>query len=295
MFPLWINKEYIGERKFGMGVFEMSGSGVFEADQYIRKFYVMNPLRETVIRDVIKTVNLPPGGRGLDVGCGIGLNTVMLAEAVGPGGHVAGLDMNKESLAEARLVADRSGLGERVTLVEGDAERLPFGDNAFDFACSIDCVGYVPMDTVPLLRDLARVVRPGGLVFIIVWSSQKLLPGHPVLEAGLNATSAGIAPFAAGMPPDRHFMRAPGWFVRAGLGKPEVRTLAQDICAPLSDGIREGLAELFQMRWGESLGEVAPDVREEYRRLCSADSPDFILNKPDYYAFFTYTCFVAKS
>ena len=44
-----------------------------------------------------------------------------------------------------------------------------------------------------LVKELARVVKPGGSVALLAWSSEKLLPGHPLLEGHLNATSAGIA------------------------------------------------------------------------------------------------------
>jgi SAM-dependent methyltransferase len=147
------------------------------------------------------------------------------------------------------------------------------------------------MEPLPLLRELARVVKPGGGVAILGWSSQQLLPGYPLLEARLNATSAGIAPFAEGNRPERHFLRALGWFREAGLQERTARTFAGDVHPPLSDDVRSALLSLFEMRWGNPQSELSPEDWAEYERLCQPGSPDFLLDLPDYYAFFTYSMF----
>jgi demethylmenaquinone methyltransferase/2-methoxy-6-polyprenyl-1,4-benzoquinol methylase len=124
-----------------------------------------------------------------------------------------------------------------------------------------------------------------------IWSSQQLLPGYPLLEARLNATAGGIAPFVQGKKPGLHFMRMQGWLRKAGLKKVAARTFVGNVCAPLSDESRGALTLLFQMRWEEAQSEVSPGDREQFRRLCQPGSKDFILNLPDYYAFFTYSLF----
>jgi demethylmenaquinone methyltransferase/2-methoxy-6-polyprenyl-1,4-benzoquinol methylase len=169
--------------------------------------------------------------------------------------------------------------------------RLPFEDDSFDWVWSVDCVGCAPGEPLPLLKELARVVKPGGSVAILGWSSQQLLPGHPLLEAHLNATSAGIAPFAEAKRPEQHFLRALGCFREAGLEKPTARTFAGDVHAPLSDDIRNALMSLLHMRWRNPQSELSPEDWAEYQRLCRPGSPDFVLDLPDYYAFFTYSMF----
>ena len=94
------------------------------------------------------------------------------------------------------------------------------------------------------------MVKPGGSVAIIAWSSQQLLPGYPVLEAHLNATSSGIAPFEEGAAPELHFSRMMRWFRRAGMDGVTARTFAGDVCAPLSDKIRSALTALIEIRSG---------------------------------------------
>ncbi len=70
----------------------------------------------------------------------------------------------------------KAGLSERISFREGDVNKLPFADETFDWAWSMDCVGYAPIEPLPLVKELARVVKPGGSVAILAWSSEKLLP-----------------------------------------------------------------------------------------------------------------------
>jgi demethylmenaquinone methyltransferase/2-methoxy-6-polyprenyl-1,4-benzoquinol methylase len=145
-----------------------------------------------------------------------------------------------------------------------------------------------------MVKELARVVKPGGSVAILAWSYEKLLPGYPLLEARLNATSAGIAPFVKGKKPGSHFLRALGWFRDAGLEECTAQTFVGDAHAPLTDDLRSALTALFQMRWPGVESELNQENWEEFQRLCLPESPDFILNHTDYYAFFTYSMFHGK-
>jgi len=265
-----------------------------DMDTYAHKLYMSDFLRAPIIRSAIQALQLPSGSRGLDAGCGIGSHTLLLAEAVGPGGHVTGLDLSPEFLVHAREIAKKSSLSEQVSFLEGDVNKLPFCEDTFDWVWSVDCVGYAPLEPLPLVKELARVVKPGGSVAILGWSSQQLLPGYPLLEARLNATSLGIAPFVKGKRPELHFLRALGWFCDAGLEEPRAQTFVGDVHAPLSDDVRSALMSLFQMRWGEPKSEVTREDWAEFQRLSQPESPDFILNLPDYYAFFTYSMFRGK-
>lgn len=258
---------------------------------YVNSLLLSQPLRESIMRDVIKSMQLPAASYGLDVGCGIGLNTIVMAEALGSGGRVVGLDNGEVLLMKARAVISESEVSERISLKKGDARNLPFPDQCFDWACSIDCVGALDLDPALLLKELRRVVKPGGKVCIAIWSSQMILPGYPLLETRLNASSAGIAPFAVGMAPERHIMRALGWFKQNGFTDNRAKTFVRDICPPLNDKIVAALTDLFTMRWGSNAKEVSPEVWHDYQRLCQPASPDFILRNPDYYAFFTYSLF----
>lgn len=253
---------------------------------------VFNPLMEPVVASAIRALRLPAGSRGLDAGCGIGLQALLLAEAVEPAGHVTGLDISPESLSYAVGVAGKSSFSRQISFQQGDVRNLPFESGGFDWAWSSCCVGYAAfLDPLSTLRELARVVKPGGTVAIFVWSSEKLIPGYPLLEARLNATSSGIAPFSAGKSPKLHYARALGWFGDVGMAGPVARTFVGDAHAPLSEEVRAALAALFEMRWPGVEFELSEEDRAEYRRLCLPESPEFVLNLPDYYAFYTCSMF----
>jgi len=265
-----------------------------DMDTYAQKLAVTDPLADPVVRLAIQALHLLPGSRGLDAGCGIGLQALLLAEAVGPAGHVTGLDLSPQLLVHAREIAEKAGLSERISFQQGDVHRLPFDDDTFDWVWSANCVGYNPAEPLPLLRELKRVVKPGGTVAILAWSSQQLLPGYPLLEARLNATSSGIAPFVKGKRPELHFLRALGWFREAGLEEPTAQTFVGDAHAPLGDDMRSALIALLDMRWPGAQSELTAEDWAEFQRLCQPESPDFILDLPDYYAFYTYSMFRGK-
>jgi demethylmenaquinone methyltransferase/2-methoxy-6-polyprenyl-1,4-benzoquinol methylase len=266
-----------------------------DTDAYIRGLTIFNPLMEPVVQSAIRLLEVPAGSRGLDAGCGIGLQALLLAEAVGPSGHVTGLDISPEFLHHAEEMVSACGRPEQISFRDGDVRQLPFDDGAFDWAWSSCCVGYSgSLEPLQTLRELARTVKPGGSVAILVWSSEKLLPGYPLLEARLNATSPGMAPFGRGRGPELHFLRALGWFREAGLEEPTARTIAGDAHSPLSDNVRDALIALFEMRWPGAEAELTEEDRAEYRRLCLPESPDFIVHHPDYYAFFTCSMFSGK-
>ena len=261
------------------------------ADDLIQRGLEMNPLREPLLRTVIRHLQLPNGSRGLDVGSGLGLQARLLAEAVGPHGHVTGLDLSPELIRYAEAMANESGLSDRLSFQEGNASRLPYADDTFDWIWSSDFAGYPVGELLPLLREFSRVVKPGGTIAILAWTAQNLLPGHPLLEAQLNATCSAYLPHIRGAQPESHFARALGRFHEAGLVDVEVRSFTGDAQAPLSGEIRTALISLFEMLWGEQQPEVSTEVWEGYLRLCQPESPEFILDIPDYHASFTYSMF----
>jgi demethylmenaquinone methyltransferase/2-methoxy-6-polyprenyl-1,4-benzoquinol methylase len=263
-------------------------------DAYIQRLLEANPLREPVLRSAIQALQLPAGSRGLDIGCGIGLQELLLAEAIGSAGHVTGMDILPEFLTYGEDLARQAGLSERITFREGDMNRLPFEADSFDWAWSADCVGYPAGELSPVLQEMLRVVRPGGSIILLAWSSQQVLPGYPVLEARLNATCSSYLPFLKDKRPDQNFLQASRWLQEVGLEDIQAQTLVRTVQAPLPPGNRAGLISLLDMLWGQPQPEVSPEDRKEYQRLCAPGSSDFILDIPGYYAFFTYSRFRAR-
>lgn len=265
-----------------------------DTDLYIQRLLETNPLREPLLRRIIRNLELPRGSHGLDAGCGIGLQTLLLLEAVGSDSHIAGLDILPELLAHGMATVAKAGLSEHITFREGNVSHLPFDDDTFDWVWSADCIGYPAGELAPRLNELKRVVKPGGSINLLGWSSQQLLPGYPLLEARLNGTCSGYLPFLKDKDPETNFMRAPYWLQCAGLKDIQARTYVSDIQAPFDNPLRIALNSLFDMLWGTPQPDVSAEDWAEYQRLCKPESTDFILDIPDYYGFFTYTVFRGK-
>ena len=265
-----------------------------EANLTIQRLLEANSLREPVLRSAIQALQLPIGSHGLDGGCGIGLQTLLLADAVGADGHITGMDVAPELLVFGENLVRNAGLSKQITFREGDMSRLPFAKNTFGWAWSADCVGYPAGKLCPLLAELMRVVKPGGSVAILAWSSQQILPGYPLLEARLNATCSSYLPYLKGKDPESHFLRALGSFREVGLENVKAQTFAGSVQSPLEKGERAALTSLFEMLWGTLQPEVSAEDWDEYQRLCGPGSADFILDLDDYYAFFTYSMFWGK-
>jgi demethylmenaquinone methyltransferase/2-methoxy-6-polyprenyl-1,4-benzoquinol methylase len=108
-----------------------------------------------------------PGSRVLDVATGTGDLAIELARRTAPGGEVVGSDFSEAMLAQARRKAAAAGLGQaRVRFEWGDALRLAYEDDYFDAAT----VGFGARNFSDLargLREMARVVRPGGRVVVL--------------------------------------------------------------------------------------------------------------------------------
>lgn len=148
---------------------------------------------------VAEAARLRPGQRVLDVACGTGVLARVAARDVRPGGSVVGLDPNAGMLA----VAEREAPG--VAWVEGVAESIPFEAASFDAVVSQFGLMFFE-DRVGALREMVRVLRPGGRLAVAVWDSLDRTPGYAAMAALLqrlfgDGVAASLhAPYALGDP-----------------------------------------------------------------------------------------------
>ena len=122
--------------------------------------------RRKVIERVIDDLHLPARARILDAGCGSGRNMVEFARH----GTVTGVELSDTS---AELARER-GAGE---VIEGSVLEMPFEANSFELAASLDVIEHLD-DDLAALRELRRVVAPGGTLLITVPAYQWLWSGH---------------------------------------------------------------------------------------------------------------------
>src|SRR5207248_3148605 len=114
--------------------------------------------------ELVDRLDPRPGERILDVACGTGAATRLLAERVGPTGQVVGLDVNAGMLAAARAAVTNPV----VEWHEANAQALPFADGAFDaILCQLG-LQFFP-DRPLALREMRRVLAPGGRLALACW------------------------------------------------------------------------------------------------------------------------------
>lgn len=125
-----------------------------------------SPSYAGMARTVLDLLAPGSGESVLEVGCGSGAVTRIAARHFGARVRIVGADVNAYLLHEARGLARAEGLDDRVVFEKGDAERLPFADASFDHAFSVTVLEECDADLA--MRELRRVVRPGGRVGVIV-------------------------------------------------------------------------------------------------------------------------------
>jgi SAM-dependent methyltransferase len=146
---------------------------------------------------VADAAGVGPGQRVLDVACGTGALTRTVAARVGPAGTVLGLDANPEMLAVARR------LHPSIEWLDGRAEALPLPAASVDAVVSQFGMMFFD-DRVVALREMARVLRPGGRLAVAVCDAVERSPGYGALATllqelfGAPVADAFRAPFAIG-------------------------------------------------------------------------------------------------
>ncbi len=146
---------------------------------------------------VANAVHITAGQNVLDVACGTGALAREAWARVGRGGAVTGLDVNEGMLAVAKTKAPE------ITWQSGAAEALPFDDNQFDAVISQFGLMFFE-DRAMALREMWRVLRPGGHLAVAVWDRLDTSPGYVAMVAllrrlfGDDAANALYAPFCLG-------------------------------------------------------------------------------------------------
>jgi demethylmenaquinone methyltransferase / 2-methoxy-6-polyprenyl-1,4-benzoquinol methylase len=145
-------------------------------------------------RFLVSRLDVGAEERVLDVATGTAAVAIELSRRTGC--RVVGLDQSAEMLAEGRRRVAEAGLDDRIELVEGQAEELPFGDESFDGLTFTYLLRYVE-DPVATLVELARVVRSGGTIAMLEFGLPRGL-ARPAWElwvrAGLPVAGALISP-----------------------------------------------------------------------------------------------------
>jgi demethylmenaquinone methyltransferase/2-methoxy-6-polyprenyl-1,4-benzoquinol methylase len=148
-------------------------------------------------RFLVERVPVGPDAHVLDVATGTAGVAIELARRSGC--RVTGIDQSPDMLAQGRRHVEAAGLGDRITLLEGEAERLPFPDASFDAVTFTYLLRYVA-DPAATLREIARVVRTGGVVASLEFG----VPPGMLARIGWHAYTGVALPIAGRL-------MSPGW------------------------------------------------------------------------------------
>jgi SAM-dependent methyltransferase len=124
------------------------------------------PTYRAMFNTLVDLLAPEPGARILDVGCGSGALDRLLAHRIGSAARIDAMDLNPFFLTEARSLAAKEGLAERIAFRQGSATALPFPDASFDCVYSVTVLEECDADRA--IAEMVRVARPGARIGIVV-------------------------------------------------------------------------------------------------------------------------------
>jgi phosphatidylethanolamine/phosphatidyl-N-methylethanolamine N-methyltransferase len=158
----------------------MDHSSVLKSYQFYSKFYIfgLNPGRSVAV----KRMALEEGHEVLEIGIGTGMSLPLYPTNV----DITGIDLTPEMLQQAQQRVDNLGLT-NVELHLMDAQKLSFPNNSFDKSIAMFVASVMP-DPVAMVKEMKRVTRPGGHIYILNHFSQK--------KSFMSLIEGALSPFA---------------------------------------------------------------------------------------------------
>lgn len=160
---------------------------------------------------------LAPGQVVLDLGSGAGLDVLLSARRVAPGGHAYGVDMTDEMLALAKSNAQKSGVT-NATFLKGTIENVPLPDASVDVVIS-NCVINLAEDKGAVIKEAYRVLRPGGRLAVADMVELETL--DPIIKKSLDSWAGCLS----GTIPIDEYRAA---LVAAGFEDPDIQVHATE-------------------------------------------------------------------
>lgn len=224
------------------------------------------------------------GADVLDVACGDGTYAALLAEKVGPTGHLVALDIEPKYLEYAQSWIPKRAFASPIEFVAGSLEDPPFSPGTFDLVWCAQSLYSLP-EPVAALRQMARMAKPGGIVAVLEDDGlHRLILPWPI-ETELAVRAAELAALADKSRNPRKFYvgrRLRTVFREAGLTDIRKSTWSSDRSFPLADPDRKFLIEYLQRLHDRIASDLDADTLRDFKRLIDEHSPDFMLDQPDF-------------
>ncbi|MDR7267760.1 SAM-dependent methyltransferase [Pelomonas saccharophila] len=256
---------------------------------YSRKLGLFMRFAEPELRAAIATLGLAPGMHVLDAGCGSGESLAWLAEAVGTGGRVVGVDLSYAHLAAARRQAPP-----QVQLLAGDLMTLVMPAASFDAIWSANTLHHFT-DPLAALQRLSGWLQAGGRLVVgqTGFLPEMLFAWDMRLERAV--VDAVRAHYRDKYGLDERRLAAVranvGLLRQAGLADVQARTFTIERISPLDAAARDYVLEAqFRSTFGERLRPwLSAEDFAALQKLCDPDDPGFALDRPDFHYLQTFT------
>ncbi|GLZ29851.1 methyltransferase type 11 [Lentzea sp. NBRC 105346] len=201
---------------------------------------------------LIERLEVGPGARVLDVGCGTGRPAVRLSKATGC--EVIGIAVSPEQVRRANARAEEEGVAHLVSFQVGNAMELAFADTSFDAAWALESIMHMA-DRKHVLTEIQRVLRPGGRVALTDLFEAD--PAGPEQRAALEGYLAGMESSMAEI--DDY----PGIVTAAGLRIAELL----DITGRTQERTRTEVAKVLERKKHELTAQFGPQWTEIFERM----------------------------
>lgn len=259
------------------------------ARDYSRKLKLFNAFAQPELRQAIASLELKPGMRILDAGCGTGEALTWLSSVVEPDGSVVGIDLATAHIAAARAISPRNAL-----VIQADLQTVPLARASFDAVWSVNTFNHL-QDPVAAVKSAATLLRPGGRIALgqssllpdmyFAWDSRlERLVNEAVRQYYRERYRISERDLAS-------VRSLVGTLRAAGLRNVTAHTLMIERVSPVSAEDQDYLVEaIFQNTWGARLQPYLPkDDYEQLTHLCDPQHPDFALRRPDFHFLQSFT------
>ncbi len=234
---------------------------------------IFRPLAELTLRHV----DIPEGARVIDVACGTGIVGRLVAEKVG-NGTVAGIDLNAGMIEVAKRSTPMTDAN--VEWHHGDVNALPFPDARFDMAFCQQGLQFFP-DKLGALKEIRRVLTPGGSLILTVWSEvsplNAALADALALHVSAEVAKTSLAPYALHEPEVIQAL-----FVESGFSEIQMEIIEfERRIGPAEEYVQEAMAsapyandvESLDMATRKAMVKEVGEALQNYRKDDGFDIP----------------------